>query len=108
MVKTLPKHGANIDAKIHEGIAPLLLAAMNDKCQVIEIPLHRASGNEILAAVRELLKHRATITAKNFRGAMPLHHACINGHLEVVRELVECGGVNDTPFTSLVGKGTNP
>ena len=51
-------------------------------------PLHYASCNGLLAVVKELVKHNASINAATTIGYTPLHYASWNGHSEVAEFLI--------------------
>jgi len=53
--------------------------------------LHKAAARGDLERVRELIKRRADVNARDKDGRTPLHHAAYNGRLEVARLLVERG-----------------
>lgn len=102
VVEVLLAHGADVNARAHNGLAntPLLWAVMGRQTEMVTLllargadvnaantagstPLHKAAieGNDSL--VRLLLSHGARVNARNTGGQTPLVHARFNGHPEI-------------------------
>lgn len=59
-------------------------------------PLHAATLNGHLEAVKLLIEHTAEVNAKDKDGWAPLHLAARNGHLDVVKLLIRQKAEVDT------------
>ena len=72
IIKLLLSKGANTENKKNE-----------------ETPLCYAAKKNKLDFVKELIKHKADIEAKNKYGCTPLHLAVIHGHLDIIQCLLD-------------------
>ena len=111
----LRRNGANLDVRGRSGNSPLHAAAHSGNFEVIQklveydpasinvgneidsTPLHWASESHNFkdgSVLRLLLGHGAYVNVQNQSGWTPLHLASFYGALELVRLLLEHGGVD--------------
>jgi ankyrin repeat protein len=83
VLQALREHGADAEAKDHQGSTPLHVACSNIKLAVVIELLSPNDSNDT----------GANTEAKDSEGSTPLHNACWQGHLAVVKALVS-GGAN--------------
>jgi len=69
VIKTLISAGADVNAKVNKGRAPL----------------HRATENEHFGILKLLVSVGANVNAKDTSGWAPLHLAVLREHLEVIK-----------------------
>ena len=101
-------HGANIEARNHNGGTALHYACCYNHLQIVKdllsqkanieakdsdgvTPLHDACSHGHFDIVEYLISKRANIDARERRNWTPLHFASINGNIEVVKYLVSRG-----------------
>ena len=132
-LRGLVEAGADVNAKMEGGAAPLHLAAGIGRVEVVKVlvelgadvnaqvqkqfngeatPLHWAASEGHTEAVKVLVEAGADVNAHTHYGATPLHSAATPGRVEAMKVLVEAGGdVNarkqdgDTPLRLAANKG---
>uniref|UniRef100_A0A8D2L4N5 Ankyrin repeat domain 27 n=1 Tax=Varanus komodoensis TaxID=61221 RepID=A0A8D2L4N5_VARKO len=73
-------NGLGVNVTNQEGRTPLHVAVLHGHADLVSL----------------LLKHGASIGAKDANHAVPLHLACQNGHFQVVKCLLECSAKQNT------------
>ena len=127
IIKSLLKHGADVNAKDHDGKTPLHSAIFTlEGLDYIEIlqellnynanvdskdtngdtPLHYASMHECREVVTLLLEHNANVNASDevICNHTPLGLACKYGRLDVVKELLRFGAKIEHPIFDSEGR----